>query len=78
MLGVNHGKVLRLLSRHHHGQLVKCLIAHETKYAQVGSTMTKGHVNNPKSLGLGVSKNLLEGCIEGGELVLKEGKEQNK
>jgi hypothetical protein len=34
--------------------------------------MTKGHVNNPKSLGLGVSKNLHEGCIEGGELVLKD------
>jgi hypothetical protein len=34
--------------------------------------MTKGHVNNPKSLGLEVSKNLHEGCIEGGELVLKD------
>jgi hypothetical protein len=34
--------------------------------------MTKGHVNNPKSLGLGVSKNLPEGCIEGSELMLKD------
>jgi hypothetical protein len=33
--------------------------------------MTKGHVNIPKNLGLGISKNLHEGCIEGGEIVLK-------
>jgi hypothetical protein len=60
------------LSHHHHGHPVKWLIGHETEYARVESTMTKGHVNNPKSLGLGVSKNLHEGCIEGGELMLKD------